>query len=482
MAGLTPEGLTILRLPEVIDELRDKAREVWADTVPEGEVVNVEDNSAIGRQIGVVAPSGADLWEAIQEVYDAFNPNTASGIALDNITAIGGVTRIQPSATSAVCIVSGNTNINIPAGSKVSSSTTGAVYSNTTLSQLTKENARGIGVVPLVVSNNTVYTVSYKNATDLIATDIQITTPMSGTTLLSLLAQFQSAISSFHPELQTRQESNNILYIESVDPFQLFDYTSSANIGINKVSKPIVFVGEVAGPTEQPTGTINIISTPILGWDSVINPLDASPGSFIETDDQLRERFRNTKFDKATNVIEALYSAILTIPGVTDIRIYENDTNITDVLGVEGHSFLTIVDGGLSTSIAQEIWENKPIGIQSQGNTTVTILDSQGIPHDIKFSRPIPVTIYIEISLTTNSSFPPDGEDRIKTELINHLSSLRIGDDVIYSRLYTPINSVPGHQVNSLTIGTSPSPVGTSNITIDFDELAVTSSLAVTFI
>ena len=60
MAGLTPEGLTVLRLPEVVEELRDKAREIWADTVPEGEVVNVEDNSAIGRQIGVVAPSGAD--------------------------------------------------------------------------------------------------------------------------------------------------------------------------------------------------------------------------------------------------------------------------------------------------------------------------------------------------------------------------------------------------------------------------------------
>jgi uncharacterized phage protein gp47/JayE len=47
-----------------------------------------------------------------------------------------------------------------------------------------------------------------------------------------------------------------------------------------------------------------------------------------------------------------------------------------------------------------------------------------------------------------------------------------IGDDVIYSRFYTPVNAVPGHQVNSLTIGTSPSPVGTSNIVIAFDAVA----------
>src|SRR5690606_23821528 len=130
MAGLTPEGLTVPRLPEVVEELRDKAREIWADTVPEGEVVNVEDNSAIGRQIGVVAPSGADLWEAVQQVYDAFNPNTAVGVALDNIVALGGITRIPSSPTRATCLVTGNTNIIIPANSKVTSSTSGKTYSN----------------------------------------------------------------------------------------------------------------------------------------------------------------------------------------------------------------------------------------------------------------------------------------------------------------------------------------------------------------
>ncbi|MNY74768.1 hypothetical protein D3C86_2138740 [compost metagenome] len=52
------------------------------------------------------------------------------------------------------------------------------------------------------------------------------------------------------------------------------------------------------------------------------------------------------------------------------------------------------------------------------------------------------------------------------------LEAYLVGDDVIYSRFYTPVNQVPGHAVNSLTIGTAPSPVGTSNIVIDFDEVA----------
>ena len=51
-------------------------------------------------------------------------------------------------------------------------------------------------------------------------------------------------------------------------------------------------------------------------------------------------------------------------------------------------------------------------------------------------------------------------------------STYFIGDDVVYSRFYTPVNSIQGFAVNSLTIGTSPSPVGMTNLTIDFDEVA----------
>ncbi|MNG12202.1 hypothetical protein D3C84_957990 [compost metagenome] len=68
---------------------------------------------------------------------------------------------------------------------------------------------------------------------------------------------------------------------------------------------------------------------------------------------------------------------------------------------------------------------------------------------------------------------PGDAADQIKAAIISYAdSNIGVGKDVIFSRMYTPINTVPGHQINSLFIGTTPSPVGTSNITIAFDELA----------
>jgi hypothetical protein len=47
-----------------------------------------------------------------------------------------------------------------------------------------------------------------------------------------------------------------------------------------------------------------------------------------------------------------------------------------------------------------------------------------------------------------------------------------LADDVIYTRLYTPINSVQGHEIDSLKIGTTPNPTGEVNIPIGADQLS----------
>ena len=98
-SSLTPTETAALF--EIIENLKTKAVELFQDLVPEGEVVNVGDNSALGRMIGIISPSLADAYESSQQVYDAFNINAATGVALDNLTALGGVARAP--ASSSVC-------------------------------------------------------------------------------------------------------------------------------------------------------------------------------------------------------------------------------------------------------------------------------------------------------------------------------------------------------------------------------------------
>lgn len=474
MAGVTDAGFVIKRLADILADDRALAVQLFQDLVKPGDIVDTSDSSALGRLIALASPSEADLWEAAQEVYAAFDPNSATGIALDNLVAYGGLTRKEQTFTTSSILVAGDTNTLIPVGQTVSSSTTGEQFTTTGAISLAASNASGITVSVVTLQNSTAYTITYANTTT--SNTITFTSDASAT-VAEILAGLRAAIVSAHPSL-TSSVVGTTLVIDRVDIFQTVNFTTSVNLGINKVRT----VGEVkainSGVIVQPVNTIDTILTPMLGWDSVNNPVAATPGEDRETDEELRLRFRNGKFDRATNTLDAIYSALINLDNVSEVTIYENDTSVVDGNGVPAHSFLPIVVGGLSTDIANAIWDNKPIGILSYGNTTVSINDVQGFAHNVSFSRPTPVVIYISIDITTDVNFPANGNAAIQTALLDYFAAnLGTGDDVIYSRLYTPINSIQGHEVVSLKIGTAPSPTGTTNIVIPFSSIASLSSV-----
>jgi len=477
MAGVTNQGFVIRRLPEVITELQNRAISLFQELVPPGDFVDVSDSSILGRLIGLVSPSLADLWEAAQQDYAAFDPNTSTGIALDNLVALGGISREEETPSTSTVLISGDNGTLVASGSVVGSTVDASQWSVVAPIALSPSNASGCSVSILVAGDSTDYTITYTSSTS--SNTITYTSGVGATTA-SILNGLNSVIQSSHTSF-TSSVSGEVLTLTRNDEFSTVTFTTSTNVGITKVQK----IGDVQctenGPTEAEVNTLTRILTPQLGWDSVTNTLAASIGTNRETDEELRERFRNTKFERASNIIEALYSALISVSGVTEVIIYENDTDVVDANGVPAHGFMPLILGGSTAEIVEAIWENKPMGITSHGNVSSTVTDSQGLTHSIRFQRPDPVPIYITLSLTTDVLFPSTGPDDIKSALIQYFEdNFGIGDDVVYSRLYTPINSVVGHQVDSLYIGTSPSPIGASNITIDFDSIATLSSANIT--
>jgi uncharacterized phage protein gp47/JayE len=162
------------------------------------------------------------------------------------------------------------------------------------------------------------------------------------------------------------------------------------------------------------------------------------------------------------------------LDSVAEVKVVENDTNTTDSNGLPAKSFMCIVDGGNSSDIANAIWQKKPAGVLAYGNTTVAVVDSQGFSHDISFQRVEDKNIYIALNISTYTGAPPTAVADIKAALIAYIDALKIGDDVVYSRLYTPINTVAGVQVNSLFIGAAPSPTGVANIPVSLIQKAFT--------
>jgi len=233
------------------------------------------------------------------------------------------------------------------------------------------------------------------------------------------------------------------------------------------------------GVIEASAGTLTEIETPITGLNAVTNIEDANVGSERETDVELRARRLRSLAISAQSTVDSLYAVISNLEFVTQVTVLENDTDIIDANGLPPHSVQVIVVGGLDEDIANAIWLNKPAGITSFGDESVVISDSQGLLHTINFSRPDTIDIYVQVQLTKFSNYPANGDDLIKQAIVDYANGdlvngrgFGLGDDVIFSELYTPINSIVGHQIDELYISISPVPTSQSNIIIDIGEIS----------
>ena len=229
----------------------------------------------------------------------------------------------------------------------------------------------------------------------------------------------------------------------------------------------------VKGAVLAPAGTLTKIDTPIFGWQTVTNLLDAAPGRNEETDEQLRLRRRASTSTPGQAIVDAMYGALTNIPEVRQAKVYENDQDIIDANGLPPHSIYCIVEGGADADILDTIWLKKTAGTTTHGTTTGQVTDSMGNPHTLNFSRPADVNVWVTVNLHTRPGWPTDGAQRITNALTAWaVANQSIGEEVIHSRLSDPDNTVPGHSIDSLYIGTAANPAGTANIAVPFDGLA----------
>lgn len=227
------------------------------------------------------------------------------------------------------------------------------------------------------------------------------------------------------------------------------------------------------GATLAPSGTLTKIDTPIYGWQTVTNALDAIPGRLEETDEQLRIRRALSTATPAQSIIDSIYGAIANLTQVRNVKVWENPTHAVDALGLPPHSIYTVVEGGTDADIGKMLWLKKTAGTTLVGTTSVSVADTQGNPHSMLFSRPGYTDVYVTVNLSLRPGWPADGAARIKQAIVDWaLLNQDIGEEVTQSRLYDPVNSIPGHSVSSLLIGTTAGPTGSANIAVAFDGLA----------
>ena len=203
-----------------------------------------------------------------------------------------------------------------------------------------------------------------------------------------------------------------------------------------------------------------------------------------EDDASFRQAITNA--GRARNDIQDLARAILTVPGITYLRIFLNETNEADDNGIPAGGISVAVLGGDSAAIATEMRRFIVPGITTVGNTYVTT-NIDGYCRTFSILRPILIPVEIAVSVRTRADAlgcPPVSLLAIRQGLQEALADgprqLLNGDDVDTYRVRSIIESLyPNVEVVSVVaqriedLSTAQQEVAdTQNARIGFIELA----------
>lgn len=278
--------------------------------------------------------------------------------------------------------------------------------------------------------------------------------------------------------------------ISSTDGSQIYEVQESVVIPASGEATANTLCTEVGANNPAP-GTIIQIQTPIFGWNYASNASATSIGTNADTDTTLHVKQSRATAATSYRQVDAIIAGIMTVPGVSYARLYVNKTLTTDARGIAGKTMAAVVVGGLDTDIANVLRLKAGSLDNFAGNLDepIEFTGELGDVESIDFYRPTEVPIYISIGITVTESgvFPEDAVEKIKQAIVNYavydqegVAGFPPGADVLVSRLYTPINSVPGFKVDSLQIGKTADTLSTNDIAIAWNELATFDASRIT--
>jgi uncharacterized phage protein gp47/JayE len=432
--GVTPYGIVIKRLDEIIDEIHDDLSDGWN--------VNTRLNpkSFLNVQLTAFADKIAELWEWGAEVYYSMYPYSAEDASLDNAVQYGGISREDARPTfypiHAECV----DGTIIPRGSLIKTSTNPSIQflasANTTVSRSSFSNAK---VRVAAVYAGAIYTVAL-NAT------LYSYTSGASDTEEDILNGLSAAIDD---EDFSVSSDGAILLIESVEPQRSSQLILSGNLTTESVTSIVNYASETNGEIVLPDGIITEIVTAVPGLISVTNQIPHIAGRLRQTDVELRKSYIDKIFGRSNRMLESIRSAILiNVQGVRSVAVYQNDTNIIDADGRWPHCVEVVIDGGGDYDIALQIWDKKTDGIQTFGSTEVVIPGDEGEPITIRFNRPDFVYVWFQITISLNPSeiLPPNYVEAIQGIIIEQMAGIEPGRSIVPQRLIEGViaATVPG--------------------------------------
>ncbi len=480
MAGLTSTGFEIKTTEELREELADELKAELGN-------VNTQADSILGIIIGVVAGRLGSLWELGQSLYRAFDPDTSTGDALDGLAALTGTTRAGASPSTLVAAVDLDADVTLPAGSRATvDGAPGRVFETIAAAGPQAGRRRWHQVEMQAVDDGPVEAEE--------GTLTEIATPVSGWNAI-VNEPVPGVAWSTAAEPFALDDADVLNFrIPAGGSTQTFTFLTAdfASIGAATAQEIVDVINDtiVDGVASVEDGRVKI-TTDDAGADATIRILSHSAGLFAvgtnygidgtaaelgtleETDAELRSRRAGELERQGTSTGESLRARLLELDGMLDVSVYQNRTDDTDGNGLPPHSFRAVVFGTNldNDEIARVIFENSPLGIQSYGNESAQVEDSQGTQVTVSWDVATEIPVYIEATISAIASSYA-GDDAVKAALLEYVGGLRMGDDVIAEAAKGRLFQAGVYDVTAWLIDDVAAPVAATNIAIGLDEVA----------
>jgi len=253
--------------------------------------------------------------------------------------------------------------------------------------------------------------------------------------------------------------------------------TTTVYAGVTSLEFRAAEIGAVT-PT---IGTINTIITITEGITAVNNIVGYTTlGVEQESNYDFRIRRDRSTENQSGNNSDSILGQILALTGVSNCRIWVNDTNTTDSTGTLPHYLWTIVDGGANTEIADIIYSNKG-GCGTRGNVVVPISTISAQTLNICFDRPNIVPLYIKFDLYVTGDLTEINQAGIKEYIAENLF-YEISEDAETSKITTvAAEAIVNDGGGAYALNTEISSGGTATASVTATGITAASVDVVTF-
>ncbi len=424
--GLSETGLLIPTVAELREIINERYRERF------GVSQDVSDGSIAGRYNGIMAEQLGLLWEQLEVVNSSQNPDAATGTGLIDLAALTGTIPREASGSTVTLTLTGTPATVVDEGSRAATASTDVLFA-------TDEDA-------------TITLLDDWEADTVYATGDRVTNDDKA----YVCTEGGTSDSSGGPDTEDEAIVDNTVTWRFMG-----EGTGAVDVESTAVE---------TGPQVALSGDVTVIDTPVGGWSSVINLLDADLGEDEETDAELRARREDELTAAGSTTAKAIRTALLGVEDVTAVTIFVNNTDTTDDDGVPPHAIEAMVTGGDDQDIFDTLFDNVAAGIQTYGGEEGTATDDEGVEHDVEFSRPEEIEIYLEFDVVKDPlTFPIDGADQIEAAIIAYGDAQKTGRDAIATALMAQVYSITGVldvPADAFFLDVTPAPSSTANIEV----------------